>query len=255
MTGDGDPVSSVVELDRVNVWLGGRRVLADVSLRVGQGEFVGIIGSNGAGKTTLLRVILGLLRPASGTVSVHGPIGYTPQSRLFDRDTPLSARDLVGLGLDGHRWGIGLAGKQRQARINDALCAVDAAGYADSPVGQLSGGQQQRLSIAQALLADPRLLLLDEPLSSLDVRSQKEIVDLVAGLSRERGVAVLFVTHGVNPLLAVLDRVCYLANGRAAIGTVNEVIRPDVLSNLYGSPVEVVEANGRIFVASAEGQP
>ena len=246
----------VLQLDRVALRLGGRPVLREVSLDLQAGEFVGLIGTNGAGKTTLLRVILGLLRPDSGTVRVLGrhvgtgnpAVGYVPQKQQLDPETPLRGRDLVALGLDGQRWGIPWPSKARRQKVDEALRQVGALAYADAPVGRLSGGEQQRLLIAQALVADPQILLLDEPLAHLDIRSAGEVVRLVARIGRERGVAVLLVAHDMNPLLAVMDRVLYLAEGRSAVGTVEEVVRTEVLSRLYGYPVDVLQVRGRILV-------
>ena len=159
---------------------------------------------------------------------------------------------MVGFGLDGNRWGIGLPSPRRNKLIDDVLCEVDALDLADAPVGQLSGGEQQRLLIAQALLTNPRLLLLDEPLANLDISREGEIIALVTKLCRERNVAVMLVTHDINPLLPVVDRVLYMANGHSAIGTPDEVVTSEVLSQLYGSPVEVVHALNRLFVVGAE---
>jgi zinc/manganese transport system ATP-binding protein len=253
-----DQDAPVLSLEHVAIALGGKAVLRDVSADIGAGEFVGLIGANGAGKTTLLRVILGLLRPDSGRVAVLGrpvgrgnrAVGYVPQKAQFDPDTPLRGRDLVGLGLDGERWGVPLPRRGRRARIDAALRDVDALAYADAPVGRLSGGEQQRLLIAQALLTNPRLLLLDEPLSNLDIRSAHEVVQLVARVGREHGVAVVLVAHDMNPLLEVMDRVLYLAEGRSAIGRVDEVVQPAVLSKLYGYPVDVLHVRGRILVVA-----
>lgn len=253
-------VAPLVELSDVAIRLGGRIVLANVSAAIWPDEFVGIIGPNGSGKSTLLRALLGLVRPSNGEIRFRGMplgrgnplVGYCPQNRSFDRDLPITGREFVRLGLDGHRWGIGLPNAHRRERIDEALAAVGASHLGDAPLGQLSGGEQQRLAIAQALLGAPSLLLLDEPLASLDVRSQREIVELVDRIRRQRHLAVMFVTHGVNPLLGVMDRVWYLAGGRAAIGSVNDVIRTEVLSDLYGSPVEVFEVQGRLFVSSPD---
>jgi zinc/manganese transport system ATP-binding protein len=217
---------------------------------------MGLIGANGAGKTTLLRVILGLLRPDAGTVRVLGrpigtgnsAVGYVPQKQQLDPETPLRGRDLVALGIDGQRWGIPWPSKERRHKVDEVLRQVGALEFADAPVGRLSGGEQQRLLIAQALLADPKILLLDEPLAHLDIRSAGEVVRLVARIGRARGVAVLLVAHDMNPLLEVMDRVLYLAEGRSAIGTVGEVVSTEVLSRLYGYPVDVLQVRGRILV-------
>jgi len=250
----------VLALEHVSVRLGGRTILQDISLTVNEGEFVVILGPNGAGKSTLLKVLLGLLRPAGGAVRVldetprqgNQHIGYAPQHRVLEADLALRARDLVGFGLDGHRWGIGWPGKKRHALIDQALAEVDALAFADAPVGQLSGGEQQRLLIAQALLTNPRLLLLDEPLANLDIAHQQEIVSLVARVCRTRHVAVLLVAHDINPLLGAVDRVIYIANGRIAMGTPEEVITGEMLSRLYDAPVQVVRVQDRVFVVGVE---
>ncbi|WP_376795274.1 metal ABC transporter ATP-binding protein [Thermogemmatispora sp.] len=256
------PAGPVIELERVSVCLGGRSILQDVTFTIGPGEFIAVLGPNGAGKSTLLKVLLGLIRPSAGQVRIFGQaprrgnrlIGYAPQHRLLEGAISLRARDLVGFGLDGHRWGPGWlrAGGRRQALIEQALTEVDALALADMPVNQLSGGEQQRLLIAQALLSQPRLLLLDEPLSNLDISHEQEIIALIARLSRTRGMTVLLVTHDVNPLLPVVDRVLYLARGHAAIGKPEQVITSATLSALYGAPVEVVEALGRLFVVGVD---
>jgi zinc/manganese transport system ATP-binding protein len=249
----------VLDLERLAVRLGKRDVLRDVSLQLHAGEFLGIIGSNGAGKTTLLRLALGLLRPSAGRIDVFGHpprrgdpgIGYVPQHLTIDPDVPMRARDFVRLGLDGNRWGMGLPDPAREIKIREALEAVGAQGYADAPVGRLSGGEQQRLFLAQALVGEPCLLLLDEPLANLDLRSRRDVVALVRRVSEERNIAVMFVAHDINPLLDSLDRVLYLANGQAVSGTVDEVIRTEVLCGLYGFPVEVVRAAGHVLVVGA----
>jgi zinc/manganese transport system ATP-binding protein len=249
-------------VEGVSVRLAGREVLHDVRFSIRAGEFAGLIGSNGAGKTTLLRVILGLQKPAAGQVRIDGAarprreaaIGYVPQKIELDPDMPLRARDLVGLGLDGNRFGIPLPSRRRRELVTEMLHAVGAAAFADARVGTLSGGEQQRVMIAHALISEPRLLLLDEPLANLDIRSEQEIVSLLARISKERRIAVLISAHEINPLLPVMDRVVYMAGGRAASGTTGEVVRPEVLTRLYGHHVDVIHLHGRVLVVAGRGE-
>ena len=251
----------VLRLDGISVVLSGRTVLNGVSLSINAGEFAGLIGSNGAGKTTLLRVILGLQRASGGHVEVAAGadrrrlIGYVPQKVLLDPDLPMRARDLVGLGVDGHRFGLPLPSRVRRQRVEEMLAAVSAESFADSRVGLLSGGEQQRILIAHALAGRPRLLLLDEPLANLDLRSGHEIVSLLHDICTEQRVAVLLSAHEMNALLPVMDRVVYLAGGRVATGTTEEVIRGDVLSALYGHHVDVVKVHDRVLVVVGPGGP
>jgi zinc/manganese transport system ATP-binding protein len=254
----------VLRLEGVGVRLGGREVLSDVGFAIGAGELTGLIGSNGAGKTTLLRVILGLLAPTrGGRVLIGGrarsrrtsSLGYVPQKFLFDPDVPLRGRDLVALGLDAHRLGIPLPSRERRQRVESTLEAVDALAFADRRVGELSGGEQQRILIAHALISGPQLLLLDEPLANLDLRSAHEIVELLSRLTREQGVAVLISAHEMNPLVDVMDRLVYIAGGRVASGRTEEVVRSDVLSRLYGRHVDVLRVHGRLIVVAGRGTP
>jgi zinc/manganese transport system ATP-binding protein len=255
------PATGVLDVAGVSVSLSGRQILDDVSFTIGQGEFAGLIGPNGAGKTTLLRVILRLQRPSAGTVTVAGQsrarrnpsVGYVPQKVLLDPDMPMRARDLVALGADGHRFGVPLPSRARRDAVAEMLHAVDADRFADTRVGLLSGGEQQRILIAHALISRPELLLLDEPLANLDIRSAQEIVTLLARISREQHVAVLLSAHEMNPLLPVMDRVVYLASGRAASGRTSEVITTEVLSRLYGYHVDVLHVHGRILVVAGPG--
>jgi zinc/manganese transport system ATP-binding protein len=248
----------LLRLHHLGVSLSGRQVLRDVSFSIDPGELTGLIGSNGAGKTTLLRVILGLESPSAGEVVIDGrprkrrnqQIGYVPQKVLLDPDMPLRARDLVALGLDGNRLGIPLPSKKRRVLVDAMLQAVDADGFADARVGNLSGGEQQRVLIAHALISRPRILLLDEPLANLDIRSEQEVVGLLGRVAKEQGVAVLISAHDMNPLLPVMDRIVYVAAGRVASGTTAEVVRGEVLSELYGQHVDVLHVHNRILVVA-----
>jgi zinc/manganese transport system ATP-binding protein len=260
----GDPVAGeVLAVHGVSVALGGRQILDRVTFTVAAGEFTGLIGANGAGKTTLLRVILGLQAPAAGRVRIGGrdrgwrnrSIGYVPQKVHLDPDMPMRARDLIGLGLDGHRFGIPVPSAKRKALIDEMLTAVDAQRFADARVGTLSGGEQQRVLLAHALISRPQLLLLDEPLANLDLRSGQEIIALLHRIAVEQRIAVLLSAHEMNVLLPVMDRVVYLADGRAAAGSTEQVIRTEVLSELYGHHVEVLRVNGRILVVAGDADP
>jgi zinc/manganese transport system ATP-binding protein len=255
------PPSELLAVEDLDVHLSGRKVLDRVSFQIAAGQFTGLIGSNGAGKTTLIRVILGLQAPSRGRVTIAGRarrrrgtlLGYVPQKFLLDPDAPLRARDLVALGIDGHRFGLALRSGEERRLVSDALEAVDALRFADSRVGLLSGGEQQRVLIAHALVGRPKLLLLDEPLANLDLGSASEIVALLARVAREQQIAVLISAHELNPLLGVIDRIVYLAAGRAASGSTEEVVRADVLSRLYGRHVDVLDVHGRILVVAGAG--
>ena len=251
----------LLRLEGIGVRLGGRPVLSDVTFALGKGEFTGIIGPNGAGKTTLLRVILGLVEPSGGRVLVDGEplhsknkavIGYVPQKLVIDPDMPLRARDVVSLGLDGHRLGFGFPSRQRRELVEAALADVGAGEYADARVGELSGGEQQRVLIAHALISRPRLLLLDEPLANLDLRSEQEIVAVLGKLAREHEISVLLSAHDMNPLLGVMDRIVYVANGHAAAGSTDEVVTSAGLTQLYGHHVDVVRVHDRVLVVAGE---
>jgi zinc/manganese transport system ATP-binding protein len=253
--------ADLVRLDHVGVRLGGREVLRDVSLAIGPGQFTGLIGPNGAGKTTLLRVILGLQPITRGSVLLGAlargsGIGYVPQKLAIEPDMPLRVKDVVSLGIDGHKLGIRLPSRARRELVGDMLTAVGAQRYAGARVGELSGGEQQRVMIAHALISRPRLLLLDEPLANLDISSEQGIVSVLARLARAEGIAVLLSAHDMNPLMPVMDRIIYVAGGRAAMGGTDEVVQPEVLTRLYGQHVDVIRVHGRILVVAApEGAP
>jgi zinc/manganese transport system ATP-binding protein len=249
-----------LEVEGVRVRLGGREVLRDVSMCIEPGELTALIGANGAGKTTLLRVILGLQAADAGSVVLAAgddngqltrhAVGYVPQKLVLDPDMPLRARDVVALGLDGDRLGIPLRRRRRQEAAQEMLEALGAGHLADARVGTLSGGEQQRVLIAHALVSRPRLLLLDEPLANLDLRAGQDVVDLLDEVAHRRGVAVLISAHDMNPLLRVMDRIVYLAEGRTASGSVDDVVRAEVLSALYGHHVDVLRVHGRVIVVA-----
>jgi len=268
MTANG-ATQQVISLRDAAADVGSRRLWQDVTVDVAAGEFVAVLGPNGVGKSTLVKVLLGLHPASVGSVRVLGgepgdhndQIGYLPQRRNFDSSLRVRGIDLVRLGLDGDRWGLPVslsAGRRRTAkeRIAEVLRQVGAEEYAHRPVGQLSGGEQQRLLIAQALVRRPRLLILDEPLDSLDLPNQSAVAALLQDICRNEGVTVLIVAHDVNPILGYLDHVIYLAGGGIAVGPPREVIRSETLTRLYGTPVEVLQTGeGRLVVVGVPEAP
>jgi zinc/manganese transport system ATP-binding protein len=241
---------------------GSRLVWSGCDFAIARGSFTAVLGPNGAGKSTLFKLLLGQLAPAAGSLSVFGSppragdprIGYIPQTSAFDPDFSIRGRDFVGLGVDGYRWGVPLSGGAGKRRVvEDAVDAVDANLYVDRPIGLLSGGEQQRLLLAHALVGQPELLLMDEPLSHLDVRNQGSIVNMIARVVRDRDITVLLIAHDVNPLLPHIDNVLYIANGKTAIGPPAEIITSEKLSAIYSAPIDVVtDRMGRIFVTGLE---
>lgn len=251
---------TAVKFDNVTLAIAGRNILSGVSLAIEAQEFVGLLGPNGAGKTTLLRAIMGLVPAASGRISVFGDaaargnpaIGYMPQLRGNTDTLRLNGRDFVASVVNGHRLGLPILSRAARADVERVLDLVEAQDLAKRPLLEMSGGERQRLLLAQALIGSPRLLLLDEPLISLDPKRQRAVVALVKRVQSALAIPVVFSSHELNPLLGTLDKVMYLGNGHAAIGSVSEVVTGPVLSRLYGAPITVVRLGGKIFVLSGE---
>ncbi len=257
----------VLELEQAALRYGTRTLWSDLDLAVHEGEFLAVLGPNGSGKTSFIRALLGQEALSAGRIRVFGSsalggdrrIGYIPQQRIADREMPVRARDLVALGLGGTRWGLPIPSRAERAEVDRVLESVGATGLARARFGTLSGGEQQRVRVGQAIAGNVRLLLCDEPLLSLDMQRQREISELIDQKRRELAAAVVFVTHDVNPILDMVDRVLYFAHGRFQIGSPDAVLRSKVLTDLYGTPIEVIRHRGRIVVlgspeAHANGQ-
>ncbi|MBT2473457.1 metal ABC transporter ATP-binding protein [Microbacterium sp. ISL-103] len=246
----------VLEVRGAALQRGDRELWSGLDLTVDPGEFIAVLGPSGSGKTTLLRSILGLQPLSAGDITVAGGpvrkgnprIGYIPQQRSLAPDTSMRARDLVALGVQGSRFGLPIPHRGDKAKVDQLLASVGAAHYADRRVGLLSGGEQQRLRVGQALADEPSLLLCDEPLSNLDLANQVAVTDIIDRQRRDRGAAVLFVTHDINPILGRVDRILYIAGGRFVLGTPEEVLQTRVLTELYGTPVFVLRAGDRLVV-------
>ena len=254
---------SIIEAKSATAGYGGRALWRDASLAIGKGEFVAVLGPNGAGKTTLFKLLLGLAQPLGGRLSVFGntprrgnaKIGYVPQRHVVDSESAIEALEVVRLGTCAGGWGFDTprgAAKER-AEAMRSLESVGASHLAHRPLGALSGGEQQRIFLAQALAGGPELLLLDEPLANMDIRRESELVQLIAGFVKDRGVTVLLIAHNINPLLGALDRVIYIANGKVATGNPEEVLTSESLSLLYGAHVEVLrDSRGRLAIVGGE---
>lgn len=251
----------IVVAENLTVGYTGKPIWKDASFSVSRGEFVAVIGPNGAGKTTMFRLLLGLQQPESGTIKVFGDrprrgnprIGYVPQRHTVDNETNIECVELVRLAFSCNRWGFRFAPKEEKTLAYDTLAAVGATELAEKSLGSLSGGELQRIFLAEALVSNPEMLLLDEPLSNLDIRRIKELVGLMNTVVRSRNVTAFLVAHDINPLIKFLDKVVYIANGKVATGTPEEVLTSKRLTALYGTPVEVLrDSKGNIVVAGAE---
>ena len=253
------PTEPVLSLEQATLAFGDRELWRNLNLEVQPGEFLAVLGPNGTGKTSLLKTILGQQKLTSGSLELLGGpvtrgdkrIGYIPQQKLLEQGTPLRARDLVAFGVNGNRWGLPINSRAVRAKVADILESVGASDYANVPVATLSGGEQQRVRVGQSIAGDPRLLLCDEPLISLDLNHQRQVSELIDAQRKRLNTAVVFVTHDVNPILPMVDRVLYLAGGRFRVGTPDEVLRSEVLSYMYDTPVEVIRSRGRIVVLGA----
>jgi zinc/manganese transport system ATP-binding protein len=257
-------MNDAVVLDEAGIRFSPRWIWRKGSFSIAPGSFAAIVGPNGAGKSTLLKALLGMLPLTEGAISVAGKpprrgnprIGYMPQARPMDSELAIRGCDIARFGVDGFRWGFALPGRKertRAARVRAALAAVGAATYADRRLGALSGGEAQRLFLAQALVGDPDLLVLDEPLANLDLANRSVMLALIASIARDRGIAVLLVAHDVNGLLPYIDTVVYVANGRIAAGAPDDVITSATLSRIYDTDVEVVrDSHGHRFVLTPD---
>ena len=256
-------ITDVIAAKKLAAGFGDKTVWGSADFSIARGEFIGLLGSNGAGKTTLFRLILGLARQSNGTLKVFGSdaergnsrIGYVPQRRIVDSESKIQSVEYVRLAIAGNRWGFSLASqvrRERQAAL-DVLATVDATSLAYRPLRELSGGELQRVFLAQALVGKPELLLLDEPLANLDIRRGTQLIRLIHTVAKSQNIAVLLIAHDINPLLPVVDRIIYIANGKVASGKPEKIVTSKRLSELYGAPIEVLhDSKGRLAVLGVE---
>jgi len=255
-----DTSAPVIEAEHLVAGYQDKIIWRDATFTVGRGKFVAVIGPNGAGKTTLFRLLLGLQRPLSGVIKIfdgkpkrgNPHIGYVPQKHGIDQDTNIECLELVRLAISGDHWGVSLnPGNERKIAL-DTLRSVGGEDLAHRSLGGLSGGELQRIFLAEALVSNPDILLLDEPLSNLDIRRSEELVKLVNSVVRSRNVSAFLVAHDINPLLPFLDDVIYIANGKVATGTPKDVFTSERLSALYGISIEVVrDSKGNVAIIGA----
>ena len=257
-----DDKTILVSASALRAGFPGRTVWENAEFTIRRGEFVAIIGPNGAGKTTLFRLLLGMQKPLGGSIRVFGQeprrgnpqIGYVPQQHSIDSESHLESLELVRLGLSGKRWGFSLFSDEDRQAAMVSLQSVGGTDLAHRPLAELSGGELQRIFLAEALVSNPNLLLLDEPLSNLDMRREKDLVRLVNDVVRTRDVSAILIAHNINPLLPYLDKVIYIANGRVASGSPHEVLTSERLSLLYGLRVEVLrDSRGNVAIVGIEG--
>jgi zinc/manganese transport system ATP-binding protein len=260
---DGAPrEDAVIQAENLAAGYGSKPVWKDATFSIGKGEFVAIIGPNGAGKTTLFRLLLGLQRPLGGILRLFGAeprrgsprVGYVPQQHVVDDESHIESLELVRLGLSGKRWGFNPFSHQDSEAAFDTLAGVGGLDLAHRPLAELSGGELQRIFLAEALVSNPSLLLLDEPLSNLDMRRERDLLRLVNEVVQARDVSALLIAHNINPLLPYLDKVIYIANGKVASGSPAEVFTSERLSALYDIDVEVLhDSKGNIAIVGVEG--
>lgn len=255
------PKPEVVSAKNLTVGYKDKTVWHNANFSVNRGEFVAVIGPNGAGKTTMFRLLLGLQPPISGELKIfdskprrgNSKIGYVPQHHRIDNETNIECLELVRLAYSGNHWGLSLSSKTEKKAALDALEAVGALDLAHKSLGTLSGGELQRIYLAEALVSNPEMLLLDEPLSNLDLKRIKDLVGLVHEVVRSRNVTAFLVAHDINPLIQYLDKVIYVANGKVATGRPEEVLTSKKLTELYGTPVEVLhDSKGNIVIVGTE---
>ncbi|MFT8318796.1 MAG: metal ABC transporter ATP-binding protein [Sporolactobacillus sp.] len=218
-----------LEVKHLHVSFNGEEVLQDLSFQVTPGEMFAVIGPNGAGKSTLLKVILGIIHPQKGECLAKSDgrtiIGYVPQSRPIDDETPIRVKDFISLGLS--RGLLPWLSRQERHTMNTIMSFTHMTHLAGKSIGQLSGGERQRAFLAQALVRQPDLLLLDESTANLDPGAQEEMMQLVQQACRDWGVSVIFISHDLQQVTDYADEVLLMARGRYVKGSTSEIMDDD----------------------------
>lgn len=249
---------NVIECQNLDIRLGAHLILSGLNFQIKENQFIGIFGPNGSGKTTFMKALLGIIPYANGQVVVLGKtpqkarkqIGYIPQNRDMELFR-LKGRDFIATSIHGHKLGLPFLTKKDLYHIDSVLDLVHARDLAFIPLCEMSGGQRQRLLLAQALLGNPQLIIMDEPFSNLDPKWVKIILSLIKDLQEQRKLTVLLSTHDLNPLIKVMDKVICIGNHQAILGEVDQVITSDILTGLYGFPIDVIKTDQHLFVTTS----
>jgi zinc transport system ATP-binding protein len=241
---------NAIEINKLSVILSGKEILADINLSLAEGKFLGIVGPNGSGKTTLLRVILGLVKPAGGGIKVfdkspeeclrQGIFGYLPQHINLDINFPASAVDVVTMGMYGKLGMFKWPSKKEKEKALGYIELIGMSGQGDKPFSDLSGGEQQRISIARALVSDPKILILDEPSTGIDVVGQEDFYHLLKGLQKRFGLTIIMVSHDIGAVTAYVDEIACLNKILYYHGAPLGALDENVLERLYGKNVDLL---------------
>ncbi len=249
----------LIELRDVSVGYRHRPVFTHLSLCIEEGRFAGIVGPTGSGKTTLLNTVLGTVRPHAGEVRIGGQplgrsrpgeVGYVPQLETVDWSFPVTVEQVILMGLYVNRRRLPWPSREERRQVAKIAEELGISACLHHHIRNISGGQQQRAFLARALINHPRLLVLDEPTSGVDIKTQHDVLHLLHNLNRQ-GITILLTTHDLNAVAAHLPWVICFNQGVIAEGPPREVFTPEVLSRTYGGELAVFDHQGHLLIAHA----